>query len=95
MKTLDVSQVTVGAASAQVVAANPKRKGLVITNPTANPIRVGFTNPQTATTGQRLAQGEKFILESTPGHNCPTDAIYAIREGGSDGAVSGYEISRS
>lgn len=90
--TVDINATTVGTPSVTVAVANPKRVKLVIKNTSANPVRVGFTNPQTATTGTRLAQNESFVLE---GEKVPTDAVYGIREGGSDGTVSGYEMTKS
>lgn len=79
--------VTVSSSAIVVLAANPKRKWAIIQQTSANPVRVG-DSLVTATTGISLAQRDKIILE---GKDCPTDAIYAIREGGSDGTVSVIE----
>ncbi len=83
--------VTVGVAEVQIVAASPTRKQLIICQTSANPVRVGVTGV-TATTGIRLAQGEKLVFDSTS-DECPTDAIFAIREGGVDGTCTALEFA--
>jgi hypothetical protein len=83
--------VTVSSTAIIVVAANATRKKVVICQTSANAVRVGALGVL-ATTGIRLAQGEKLVLE---GVDCPTDAIYAIREGASDGTVSAIEVAES
>lgn len=85
--------VTVGVAEVQIVAANPTRKKLIICQTSANAIRVGVTGVL-ATTGVRLGAAgttnDRLVLE---GVDCPTDAIFAIREGGVDGTVSAIEVA--
>jgi hypothetical protein len=82
--------VTVSNVEIQLLAANPKRKWAVIQNTSANPIRVGAVGV-TATTGIRLAQGERLVVGEQILGGCPTDQINGIREGGSDGTVSPIE----
>lgn len=93
-KLNDIAAVTVSAAAVQVVAANPTRMWLVICNVSANPVRVGASNALAAANGIRLAQGEKLVLEGNArGKPCPTDAVFAIREGGTDGTVTALEYA--
>lgn len=94
-KVTDINVAAVGAAAAQVVAANTKRTYLILQNTSANPVRIGFTNAVTAATGFRLAQGERFVLEGSKDAPVPTDAVFAIREGGVDGVLGGFEIQKS
>lgn len=83
--------VTVSSTAVIVLAANATRKWACISQTSANPVRIGAAGVA-ATTGVRLAQGATLILE---GKDCPTDAIYAIREGGADGACSAVELADS
>lgn len=85
------SAVTVSSVAILVLPANPTRKWACISQTSANPVRIGAAGVL-ATTGIRLAQGGTLVLE---GANCPTDAIYAIREGGSDGTCSAVELADS
>lgn len=84
--------VTVSNAAVQIVAANPKRRGLIITQTTANPVRYGNASV-TAVTGARLAQNESKTFGFTERGDCPTEAIFAIREGGVDGSVCVLEFA--
>lgn len=85
--------VAVGVAEVQVVPANPKRKTLILCQTTANAVRVGVTGVL-ATSGVRLGAvgttNDRLVLE---GEDCPTEAIFAIREGAADGSVCGIEVS--
>jgi hypothetical protein len=87
----NIADVTAGAAASIIVPANTKRQKLVITQNSANPVRVGVLGVL-ATSGVRLAQGQQLVLD---GEDCPTEAIYAIREGASDGTCSAIEVSLS
>lgn len=90
-KLFNRAAVTVGAVEIVVLAANPRRTYAMIQQTSANPVRVGAQGV-TATTGISLAQRGTLILE---GPECPTDAIYAIREGGVDGTVVAIEQAES
>ena len=85
--------VTVSSTPIIVLAANPRRKYAVICQTSANAVRVG-NSTVAATTGARLGAtgttNDRLVLE---GKDCPTEAIYAIREGGSDGTVTALEVS--
>ena len=85
----NIAAVTVSSTALIVAPANPTRRKLIVCQTSANPVRIGALGVL-ATTGIRLAQGERVIFE---GVDCPTDAIYAIREGGVDGTVSAIEVA--
>jgi hypothetical protein len=89
MPITNPAAVTVSNAAVVVAEANPLRKRLIITQTSANAVRVGTSTVSTST-GFRLGQNERYVLD---GANCPTDAIYAIREGGSDGTVCVVEFT--
>jgi len=77
----DVSNVAV-----EIVAANPNRGGVLVTNVGANPVRIGLVGV-TATTGiTQLAAGE---LASLP----TSQALYAIRSSGTDSSVLVSEVT--
>lgn len=90
-KLFNRSAVTVSNVAILICAANSRRKMLIITQTSANPVRVGAAGV-TATTGFRLAQNERFVFE---GDECPTDDIWAIREGGSDGSCVCVELAEA
>lgn len=90
-KLFNRAAVTVSNVAIEVLPANSRRKWAVICQTSANPVRIGAAGVA-ATTGIRLAQSEKLVLE---GDNCPTDAIFAIREGGTDGTVSAIEVAEA
>lgn len=85
--------VVVSAAEVQVAPANPSRRKLILCQTTANAVRVGIAGVL-ATSGLRLGAvgttNDRLVLE---GEDCPTEAIFAIREGGADGSVCGIEVS--
>lgn len=72
--------------------ANPSRTRVIISQSSANPVRVGVLGVL-ATSGVRLAQGQQLVLETNGGTPCPTEAIYAIREGAADGTCQAIEVS--
>lgn len=82
MALTNPAAVTVSSTAIIVLAANAKRKYAVIQNLSSNAVRVGSASV-TASTGIRLAQYDRLVLE---GVSVPTEDIYAIREGGSDGS---------
>jgi hypothetical protein len=73
--------VTVPVGEILIVAANPTRRRLWITNPSANVIRIGPPGV-TAATGIRLLAGATFFVEAGAGGQmgCPTEQINGIRE---------------
>lgn len=90
-KLFNRAAVTVSNVAIEVLAANPTRKWACISQTSANPVRIGASGVA-ATTGVRLAQNGTLILE---GKDCPTDAVFAIREGGVDGTCSAVELADS
>lgn len=84
----NLANAAVGVAAAIAVPANPNRRRLLLVQTTANAVRIGGIGV-TAATGYRLGQNERLELS---GDYVPTSAIYAIREGGADGNLSGVEI---
>lgn len=83
------AQTTVSSTAVSVLAANPARRSCFIQNVGANNIRVGDSTV-TATTGLRVTAGSTLIFEMP---DCPSNAIYAIREGGSDSTVLAQEVT--
>ena len=81
---VNLPAVVVSAVAVEIAPADPHRRRIFIVQSSANPVRIGAAGV-TAATGYRLGQNERMQLE---GPECPTDAIYAIREGGADGNVS-------
>lgn len=75
--------------AAQILAANTARKKYIVQNTGAANIRVGITGV-TATTGFRLVAGGSMVIEMP---NCPTNAIFAIREGATNSIAFAQEIT--
>lgn len=73
---------TVGAASAEAVAANGSRKGLAITNLSTNVISLGFgTNPAVLNSGITLTQyGSVYEMSE---YDYVTSSVNAIASSGS------------
>lgn len=91
MPLANIGPVTVSSVEIEILPAKRTRKWAVITNVSANPIRVGVS-PIDATKGIRLAQGQTLVLgPRNEGYVCPTDKIVGIREGGSDGTATALE----
>lgn len=82
------AETSVTTTATQVVAANAARKKLIVQNNGSGPVRVGTTGV-TATTGLRLAAAGVLVFDMP---NCPTNAIYAISETGSN-AVLAQEVT--
>lgn len=86
------AETAVAAVAVQVLAANVNRKSAIIQNVSASPaanVRVGVAGV-TATTGVRLAPGDKLILEMP---YVPTQALFAIRETAVSGTVFAMEVT--
>lgn len=84
------AQTAVSSTAVEVLAANATRKAAIIQNVGDEPVRVGATGV-TATTGWvSLAAGAVFVLQQP---YCPSVAVFAIREGGTDSTVLVSEIS--
>lgn len=83
--------VTVSVAAVVVAAANARRRRLIIQQTSANPVRVGGASV-TAATGIHLGQNERLEFS---GEDVPTEAIYAIREGATDGTVVVLEYAEA
>lgn len=81
-------ETSVGTSATQIVAATAGRRKLIVQNNGAAAVRVGTTGV-TATTGLRLAAGGSVVFDAP---HCPTNAIYAISESGSN-AVLAQEIT--
>lgn len=83
------TETAVAGTAVQVIAANSGRDKLIIQNTGLANVRVGTTGV-TITTGMRLTPGSMIIFDSP---NCPTNAIFAIREGTVSSIVMAQEIS--
>lgn len=81
-------ETPVSSTSVQVLAANPNRKAAIIQCTGAGNARVGASGV-TATTGMRVKPDGHVILR-TP--FCPTNAVFAIREGATDTIVLAMEL---
>jgi len=81
-------ETPVGAVAIQILPANPLRKVAFIQNTGSTNIRVGVAGV-TATTGLRLTPGGVITYDQY----CPTNAIFAIREDGSDSIVFAQEVT--
>ena len=82
-------ETAVAAAAVSVLAANAARKSALVQNTGTANVRVGTTGV-TATTGFRLVPGEVFTM--APPFD-PVNAIFAIREGGTDSIVFALEVT--
>lgn len=83
------AETSVAGSAVQVLAANANRKKLIIQNTGAANVRVGVSGV-TATTGVRLVRNGSLLLEMP---DCPTQAIYAIREGAVSSTVFAQEVT--
>lgn len=82
------AQTAVSSSAVQVLAANASRRKAVIQNVGLNPVRIGTTGV-TATSGLRLAAGDVITFRNP---DCPTNAIFAIRDGLLDSTVLAQEV---
>lgn len=83
------AETAVAGVAVQVLAANASRKSALIQNTGTANVRVGTTGVA-ATTGFRLTPDS--ILTMQPPFD-PTNAIFAIREGGVDSIVFALEVT--
>lgn len=83
------AETAVAASAVQVIASNASRTKLIIQNTGLANVRVGITGV-TTTTGFRLTPGSMVIFDSP---NCPTNAIFAIREGAVSSTVLAQQAS--
>ncbi|MBF6571588.1 MAG: hypothetical protein IVW54_22290 [Candidatus Binataceae bacterium] len=72
------SDVAVGVAAVQLVAANPRRVKLYLDNFGAAVVAIGFEPIVTATTGRILASGGELTLDWMRDFDLVTRAIWAI-----------------
>lgn len=82
------AETAVAAVAVSILAANTARKKYIVQNTGTANIRVGVTGV-TATTGFRLVPGGSMVIEMP---NCPTNAIFAIREGATSSIAFAQEI---
>lgn len=83
------AETAVGAAAVQVIAANASRKKLIVQNTGLGDVRVGVSGV-TATSGVRLIRNGSIIFDMP---DCPTQAIFAIRDGAVSSTVLAQEVS--
>lgn len=76
-------QTAVSSSAVQILAANANNRKVIIQNVGGASVRVGTTSV-TATTGFRIAAGKtaRFYMP-----DCPTNVLFAIREGTVDSIV--------
>lgn len=83
------AETAVSSTAVQILASNASRKKYLIQNTGTANIRVGTTGV-TATTGARIVPNGSLLFEMP---NCPTQAIFAIREGTVDSIAFAEEIT--
>lgn len=83
------AETAVAAVAVQILAANANRKKYFIQNTGTSNIRVGVSGV-TATTGVRLVPSGTILMEMP---NCPTQAIFAIREGATSSIAFAQEVT--
>lgn len=83
------AETAVSTIAVQILASNANRKKYFIQNTGAANIRVGVSGV-TATTGVRLVPSGTILMEMP---NCPTQAIFAIREGSIDSIAFAQEVT--
>lgn len=83
------AETAVSSTAVQVAAALSTRKKLIVQNTGTGNVRIGTTGV-TATTGLRLTPGSVITFDNP---NIVTNAIFAIREGGTDSIVLAQEIT--
>lgn len=82
------TQTAVSSAAVQILASNASRKTAVVQNTGTANIRVGVA-AVAATTGLQLTPGAVAIYEEP---HVPTQALFAIREGGVDSVAFAQEV---
>lgn len=83
------AETAVAGVAVSVLAANTARKKYIIQNTGLANVRVGVAGV-TATTGFRLVPDGSMIIEMP---NCPTQDIFAIREGATSSTVFAQEVT--
>lgn len=83
------AETAVSSTAVQILASNVNRKKYIIQNTGTANIRVGTTGV-TATTGARVVPNGTLLFEMP---NCPTQAIFAIRENTTDSIAFAEEIT--
>lgn len=83
------AETAVSSTAVQILASNASRKKYLIQNTGTANIRVGTTGV-TATTGARIVPNGSLLFEMP---NCPTQTIFAIREGSVDSIAFAEEIT--
>jgi hypothetical protein len=83
------AETAISTVAVQVLAANANRKKYFVQNTGVANIRVGTTGV-TATTGARVVPNGSLLFEMP---NCPTQAIFAIREGSVDSIAFAEEVT--
>lgn len=81
-------ETAVAGTAVSILAANTTRNKLILQNTGVANIRIGTTGI-TATTGFRLAPGATMIMDNP---ECPTNEIFAIREGTVSSTVLAQEV---
>jgi len=80
------ADVTVSTTAVSLIAVNPARVSLILSNVSANGCRVGAASV-TATTGLKLAGNTQLVLNPAP-----TTQVFAIRDAAADAVVNAQEI---
>lgn len=83
------AETSVAGSAVQVLAANSSRRKLIVQNTGIGNVRIGVTGVA-ATTGFRLTPSGTAVFDMP---NCPTQAIFAIREGAVSSTVLAQEIT--
>jgi hypothetical protein len=83
------AQTAVSSTAVSILAANAARRKLLLQNVGTAPARIGTTGV-TATTGIALPAGGVMIFDMP---NCPTNVIFAIRDGLVDTIMLAQEIT--
>lgn len=81
--------VTVSTTAVQLLPENHARVALILHETGGQPARFDTHDDVAATNGVLLAASTQLVWE---GDACPTDAIWAIRQGGSDATVVAAEV---
>ena len=83
------AETAVSSTAVEVLAAAATRKKAIIQNTGVAAVRIGASGV-TSTTGLRLAAGDTVVFQMP---DCPTNAIFAIRETANDSIVLAQEVT--
>ncbi len=86
------TDLTVSTTAVKAAEANNSRIGLILQETGGQAVRIGASDQVSTTHGLVLVASSTMLLE---GSLCPTDAVWAIRDGGSDGTLVATEILAS